>query len=220
MQYSVPVPPATLPPIPALERLPAGSVLHRVGYLGGARFEEHDRVSSYPPIERERVSRFAPITDANGSRISVLYAARTFEVAVYESLFHAVSPGEAPRFWPVDLAYWAVHSTLETRRDLDLVPLFSRTLIRWKVSDLEIIKAPPRCYRQTARWAEAIHRSIAAADGLVWIPNRGGSDRCYMFFGDRVKESEFTETQINRGYSANDLMEKVRRAALRSGIWW
>ena len=43
----------------------------------------------------------------------------------------------------------------------------------------------------TAAWGEAVHRSILDADGLVWTSGREGSDRCYVFFGDRVSEHDF-----------------------------
>ena len=98
-----------------------------------------------------------------------------------------------------------------------MVPLFRRNLIGWKVSDLEIVKVPARYYRQTTRWAEAVHRSITEATGMVWISNREGSDRCYVFFGDRVKESDFVVSSQRQG-SDEALLADVRQAGLHGGI--
>lgn len=50
------------------------------------------------------MTRFSPITAATGRRIPVLYAGRTFEVAAYESLFHAIGPDQETPTWP---AMWA-----------------------------------------------------------------------------------------------------------------
>ena len=208
MDFSIPVPPVTLSPTPPLERLPAGSELHRIHGVNwrSAQFNTSGHVS-----------RFAPIADAEGRQIPVLYAGRTFEVAAYESLFHAVSPSQDTLTWPASGLAAIVHSTLETKRDLELAPLFRRNLIGWKVSDLEIVKAPARYYRQTARWAEAVHHSIVDAAGLVWISNREGSDRCYAFFGDRVTESDFAVSSQRHGRDET-LLADVRQAALHGGI--
>lgn len=208
MEFSIPVPPATLTPLPPLERLPARSRLHRIHGIKwrSAQFNAGNHVS-----------RFAPIRDAERRRIPVLYAGRTFEVAAYESLFHAIGPGHELRTWPAGKLTHLAHSTLETGRDLDLAPLFQRNLTGWNVSDLEIIKAPARYYRDTARWAEAVHRSILGASGMVWISNREGNDRCYIFFGDRVEESDFIVSHQRQGHDEN-LLADVRRAASHGGI--
>ena len=52
---------------------------------------------------------------------------------------------------------------------------------------------------------------------MVWILNREGSDRCYVFFGDRVTESDFTVTRQRRG-SDETLLADMRLAALHGGI--
>ena len=206
MEFAIPDPPGALSPIPPLERLPAGSHLHRIHEVKwrSAQFNAGGHVS-----------RFAPIADAEGRRIPILYAGRTFEVVAYESLFHAFRPSRDRLTWPASRLTTLAHSILETRRVLDVAPLFRRNLIGWNVCDLDIIKAPARYYRQTARWAGAVHRSIGAAAGRVWISNREGSDRCYVFFGDRVKESDFVVSRQRQG-SDETLLADVRRAALHT----
>lgn len=136
-------------------------------------------------------SRFAPLVDEHGHRVAVLYAGATFDVAVYESLFHAVGPGPASRTWPASRIETVAHSILKTEHDLQLAPLFRRNLIAWNITDQELIQAPARHYVVTAAWGEAVHRSMTAAHGLVWTSSREGSDRCYVFFGDRVSEHDF-----------------------------
>ena len=40
---------------------------------------------------------------------------------------------------------------------------------------------------------------------MVWISNREGSDRCYMFFGDRVMASDFAVSEQRQGRRPVDL---------------
>ena len=204
----VPEPPRTLKPIPQLDRLPAGSRLHRIH---GTRWRGGEFNAS------GHRSRFAPLADEAGCRIPVLYAGGTFDVAVYESLFHAVGPGPASRTWPASRIEAVAHSVLRTARDLHLAPLFRRNLIAWRVTDQQLILAPARYYTQTVAWAEAVHRSVPDADGMVWISSREGSDRCYVFFGDRVAESDFV-ILTRRGADDETLLADVRRSARHGDI--
>ena len=52
---------------------------------------------------------------------------------------------------------------------------------------------------------------------MVWISNREGSDRCYVFFGDRVTESDFAVSEQRQG-SDETLLADVRQAASHGGI--
>ena len=203
-----PEPPRTLTPIPPLVRVPAGSLLHRVH---GARWRGGQFNAS------GHRSRFAPLADEAGRRIPVLYAGATFDVAAYETLFHAAGPVRASRTWPASRLSKVAHSVLQTGRALNLAPLYRRNLIAWGITDQELVGAPAREYRRTAGWGEAVHRSMAEADGLVWISNREGSDRCYVFFGDRVAERDFV-IATRREVDDETLLADVRRAARHGEI--
>lgn len=122
----VPDPPDRLAHVPPLERLPAGSRLHRIHGVRGRGGEFN--VSSHR-------SRFAPLADDEGQRIPVLHAGATLDVAVYETLFHALGPGPASRTWPASRIEAVAHSVLKTKRVLQLVPLFRRNLVAWNVTD-------------------------------------------------------------------------------------
>ena len=147
----------------------------------------------------------------------MLYAGATFDVAVYESLFHAVGPGPASRTWPASRIETVAHSVLKTGRDLQLAPLFRRNLIAWNITDQELIQAPARDYDGTAAWGEAVHRSILDADGLVWTSNREGSDRCYVFFGDRVAEHDFV-IETRREPGDETFLADIRQSARHGDI--
>lgn len=153
----------------------------------------------------------------DGARIPVLYAGATFDVAVYESLFHAVGAGPASRTWPANRIEAVAHSVLKTRRDLQLAPLFRRNLIAWNITDRELIQVPARHYALTAAWGEAVHRSIVDADGLVWTSSREGSDHCYVFFGDRVAEHDFVIV-TRRDAGDESFLADVRQSARHGDI--
>ncbi len=57
----------------------------------------------------------------------------------------------------------------------------------------------PALYEQTVLWAVAIHGDIPDADGLVWTSNQCDPDDAYVFFGDRVYESDFTVVRSRNG---------------------
>ena len=204
----VPDPPHRLALVPPLERLAAGSRLHRIH---GVRWRGGQLNAS------AHKSRFAPLADEDGRRIPVLYAGATFDVAVYESLFHAAGPGPASRTWPASRIETVAHSVLKTDRDLQLAPLFRRNLIAWNITDRELVQAPARHYDMTAAWAEAIHRSSVDADGLVWTSSREGSDRCCVFFGDRVSEHDFV-IETRREAGDETFLADVRRSARHGDI--
>ena len=52
---------------------------------------------------------------------------------------------------------------------------------------------------------------------MVWVSNREGSDRCYVFFGDRVAERDFVVV-TRRGGDDETLLGDVRRSARHGDI--
>ena len=50
----------------------------------------------------------------------------------------------------------------------------------------QLIESPERCYRETARWAEALHEVAANAHGLMWVSRQCDTAKGIVLFGDRV----------------------------------
>ena len=73
-------------------------------------------------------------------------------------------------------------------------------------------------YGQTVSWAAAIHRDIPNADGLVWTSNQCDPDDACLFFGDRVRESDFTAVRSRDGASDKSFVKEVRDEGGRRGI--
>lgn len=172
---SAPVRRRILTPVPIFERLVAGSRLHRIhsARRKGGEFNDSNKET-----------RFAPLAADEGRRIPVLYAGRTFDVAVHEALFRG------SRTWPLSKLESVAHSVLLTGRPLNLVLLNPINLQSWGIED-NIVSVPGREYYRTRRLGEDVHRSFAEADGMAWISNREGRNQCYLFYGDRVTTRDF-----------------------------
>lgn len=134
-------------------------------------------------------TRFAPILDASGKCVPSLYAATSREAAAFETVFHEVLPGPFASVSDHELHDRSA-SALKTKRNLKIARLHAPDLRRWSLQPGELSAAPSYHYERTARWAEAIHRQCADVDGLVWTSNRCDPDRCFIFFGDRVREGD------------------------------
>lgn len=176
----VPAPPANLSR-PNTEVMARGTELFRIhpSTYGPASFNPCAGSST----------RFAPIVDASGDCVPSLYAATSLEAAAFETIFHDVLPGPLASVSAPEV-YGRSASSLKVERDLTIARLHAPDLRRWSLQPGDLSAAPSRHYEKTARWAEAIHRQFDDVDGLVWTSNKCDPDRCFIFFKDRVHESD------------------------------
>lgn len=117
-------------------------------------------------------SRFAPIEDASGACVPSLYAGETFEVAVYETIFHDVPAKARKKRVPQKTVKDSAQGRLEVLRDLKLVSLREPDLKQWRIKRNQLIASSPKRYSETAEWAEAVHHQFADAEGLEWTSNQ------------------------------------------------
>lgn len=167
------VPPPPDPFEPVLETWPAGLPLWRVHPLrrGAAEFN--------PGMgEPTRFAFFgSPV-------VPVLYAGANPEAAVAETLLHDL--GGTGGFLPHEIYRGRVLSEVRPIRDLTLVQLHGGGLIKLGLEAQQLTATTAAHYPETVAWAQAAHRGVATADGLVWMSRRWNSARCVMLFGDRV----------------------------------
>lgn len=173
---STPNPPDTLHV--SLTTLSEGAVLHRV-------HQDLYRPDQFNP-GRNGNARFSPIRDAHGNPIPTLYGGSTFCCTLMETVFHDVP--HTPGFKTFDRGKLSgqVHSTVEVHRKLDLVDLSSVALRKMGVTRRELIDSEQDQYPITRKWAEAIHRQCAQAQGLFWVSRQDDSARAVVLFGDRI----------------------------------
>lgn len=192
--------------------MPTGTVVHRIHL---SRFAS----ASFNPCQGQP-TRFAPIQDAHGQCVPSLYAGSNFEAAAFETLFHDVGTKGEIKTVPKRSLTERTHSAIQTKRELRLAKLFAPDLKPWQISRQSLIGSSPALYGATALWAVAIHHQFPQIDGLVWTSNQCDPELAYLFYGDRVVESEFDVVFTRDGTSDPDFLTDARTAGLRASIYF
>lgn len=131
--------------------------------------------------------RLHPIRDRRGVPIPTLYASDEIDGALSEVPFRGVtaSGGGIHRSSLESLFL----SRLVSEIDLQLVDLTGLALRRLGVTRDQLVEVPDRRYRETARWAEALHQARADAHGLMWVSRQCDIAKSVVLFGDRIDPS-------------------------------
>lgn len=206
----VPAPPARLTP-PNEFVWPAGTALHR---LHDPSFDGN----GFNPCLGRR-TRFAPIHAPDGRCIPSLYAGSTLLAAIFETVFHDIPPNAPLKTVPLRSASARSHSVLHPTRDLVLANLRAPDLKKWGLRPSDLITAPATHYAETARWAAAIHAQYPGIDGLIWTSNQCDPDDAVVIYGDRVMADELAIAESRDGRSDETLLEDIRAAGERAGIF-
>lgn len=193
------LPPATVPSF-GVHRLPRGTILHRVFTMARGR-----TATTFNP-GLGSATRFAPLQAAGPGGpypIPTLYAGLSFEAAVFETVFRDIAPEPLPRRVREATFAGYAHAELTVQRDLELGPLFNQNLKLLGQTRLSMIECHgAAAYRETARWAEVIHRCHAGLQGLTWMSRQQDSELAVLLFGDRVGASDLaggTVTPLGTG---------------------
>jgi len=209
MGTKIPVPPSSFPSV-NIKPINAEVVLHRT-------HATPFRSAQFNPCKGQP-TRFAPFTDLAGLCVPSLYAATTREAAAFESIFHDIAP--KARFKTVRLATVQARSVsrIRPRRRLQVATLYAPDLKAWGISRTALIETPKSTYTSTMLWAKAIHQAYSNLDGLVWTSRQCDPESCFIFFGDRVQDSDFDVVDcIDVAASASVLLE-LRGYGQRAGI--
>ncbi len=164
------------------------------------------------------LTRFAPIFQPRGACLPTLYAAASFECAVFESVFHDVPYTAAEKFVTLGRVTSRAISWLELGADLTLASLHEPDLNKIGLTRADLIDTPSSAFSDTARWAEAFHRAEPDLAGLVWTSRRCDPGAAYVFFGDRMPSGTLKVTnRIEIAASAHHL-DEIRGFGNRAGI--
>lgn len=162
-------------------------------------------------------TRFAFFTNKSGNVVPSWYGGETLDVAIAESLFHDLPLGPGAVLPATGYANRS-HSTVAPRRSLTLVSLVDDGLRALGLRASQITDTDAIDYDDTVAWAEAIHRDIPRADGLVWMSRQFNSARAISLFGDRVKPTDMDidvlepSTPFERGKGLGQLLICADRA--------
>lgn len=161
--------------------------------------------------------RFHPIRDGQGGFIPTLYASDKRDGALSEVLFRGGVTASGGNIHRADLESRFL-SRLVSEIDLQLVDLTGLALRRLGVTRDQLIDAPERCYRDTARWAEALHEACANAHGLTWVSRQCDTARGIVLFGDRVDASVLRPSGKPEPLYRGRGFERVCEAAGRANV--
>lgn len=130
-------------------------------------------------------SRFAFFADERGTKVPVLYAAASRDVAVAESLLHDVP--HAGGVLPYSQYAGKVMGRLRITCDLQVAKLRGLGLRRLKVRADQLTDTDASEYDRTVLWAKAAH--AAGFDGLSWTSRLCNDARAIVLFGDRCADA-------------------------------
>lgn len=163
-------------------------------------------------------TRFAPVFQPGRACLPTLYAAATFECAVFESVFHDVPHTGADKFVRLGKVTSRSVSWLRLRADLILASLHEPDLNRLGLTRADLIDTPASAYPVTARWAEAFHRADPAVAGLMWTSKRCDPASAYVLFADRLPPYALEVTdRVEVAASAHHLAQ-IQGFGRRAGI--
>lgn len=163
-------------------------------------------------------TRFAPLAFPSGECLPTLYAATTLEAAAWESLFHDVPHVAGPKSVRLNRVTSKVLSILELQRAVHVAPLHAPDLHRLGLQRTDLVETPPTAYAATARWAEAFHRAAPAVAGLRWTTRRCDPELAFVFFEDRLPQSDWAVQERVEVAAAPDLLEEIREIGRRAEI--
>ncbi|GAA1134272.1 RES family NAD+ phosphorylase [Arthrobacter flavus] len=118
--------------------------------------------------------------------IPVLYAAETQIAAVCETILHEV-PKKGGYVEHEDYRT-SVMAEIQPASELRLASFLGTGLRTLGIGAVNLTDTTSSHYPRTVKWAEAAH--AAGFDGVAWMSGRENSSKAYMFFGDRVSESD------------------------------
>lgn len=164
--------------------------------------------------------RFSFFQDKAGDNVPVLYAGKTIEVAIAETLFHDLPRKKGATLFRHDY-HDISYSKMTTTRELRLAALHSDGLRALELENKQLIDTDAIEYPDTVKWAKALHsRDDLALDGLTWMSRQFNSHQSVVLFGDRVTEDnlELDPTEQDIPFRTGDGLRKLLSAADRAKI--
>lgn len=160
--------------------------------------------------------RFTPLISPQGEVIPSLYAATSFDAAVYETLFRQESTPASRVFLSKVNAVGV--SCISVRRELSLVPLFTPELRIWKVNERALFSPNLSSYIVCRTLASRIWRDNPKANGLVWRSHQDSESNAYLLFGDRFNKKDLLVKRTQSAGTDNQFHKQIYDAAQRAGI--
>jgi hypothetical protein len=195
---------------PTIFTLKKGTRVHRV-------YQSSFAADSFNPCAGQ-ATRFAPVHNATGVCVPSLYAGSTIPAAIHETIFHDIAATALTKTIPQKNILIRSHAELDVTRSIKLAYLKNPALGRWKITRKELIESGVKLYSQTGQWAAAIHHQFSHVDGLVWTSHQCDPDQAFLFFGDRVRPSDFSIVTSRDGATDKSFLRDVRNEGRQRGV--
>lgn len=160
--------------------------------------------------------RFTPLMSPGGKVIPTLYAAESFDAAVYETILRQESSTES--IMPISTIDNISVSRILVRRELMMVKLFTPELRRWNIDESELISSLVDSYAACRVLVARIWRDNPSVCGLVWRSRQDSESNAYLLFGDRCDDGDLLVQQTQTRNSDIQFPRQIIKAARRAGI--
>ena len=162
-----------------------------------------------------RPTRFAPFYDISGNPIPSLYATSSLPSAIHETIFHDITANAKKKIIRRRDIHAQIHAKFRVKRTLNLVGLRNPPLNNWGIKQTQLIGSEPELYHETVLWAEAIYNDFPEAEGLIWTSRQCDPDDAMLFFGGRVKATDFELISSRDGQDATFVDDVEQEGAIR-----
>ena len=109
-------------------------------------------------------------------------------------------------------------SSLETGPALDLVPLFTPELLRWRIDPSEFFRPSVKAYVHCRTLAFRAWRDNPGAHGLVWSSGRDSQADAMLLFGDRLSPSDLGLASCRPVRTDSTALADLETAGQRAGL--
>ncbi len=109
-------------------------------------------------------------------------------------------------------------SRLKQTKDLLLIDLTGLHLRKLGVTRAQLLESDETQYEMTSHWAEALHRAVPKAHGMVWVSRQFDTAKSILLFGDRLRSSALENLKHSEELATGRGLQRVQKAASLADI--
>lgn len=160
-------------------------------------------------------TRFTHLRDRNGQCVLTSYAATTLNGAAYETVFRGI-PDKFQSIPRQNLDDRMI-SILETAGKIELVPLFTPELKRWKIDPADFFEPSDAAYGDCRTLGFRAWRDNPDAHGLIWTSVQDSGAHAILLFGDRLNPRNLVVTSSRSVRTDPTALGDLETAGWRAG---
>lgn len=165
---------------------------------------------------RRPAGRFTPVISPEGETIPTLYAAESFDAAVYETVLRQERSPES--IVQNSVVNTVGVSQISVCRELLMVELFTPELRRWSIDEYKLFSPRKSSLSVCRTLAAGIWRDNPRANGIMWRSRQDSASNAYLVFGDRCSDGDLLVQQTQSKDSDIRYSRQIVKVAKRAGI--